>query len=113
MLSKNVYRNPRYKCYKTNISDMDDYLYTFVKENSGITFLNTNFWQIVKNTARAYSAKSFGFSYKNNTMLIAMNQRKAMPFGYLFKSLLKMKNYDEFIEKFIVIYELVDFINET
>lgn len=113
LISKNEYKNNPYKAIKTNVEDMNENLYTFVQNDSAITFLNEKFWEIVKKIASAYSAKSFSFSYKNEKMLIAMKQRKAMPFGYIFKSLKNPKNYDEFIEKLIVIYEIVDYMNNN
>ena len=111
LISKNENKNNKYKSFKTGISELDENLYTFVKNDSNMEFICSRFWEILKRFASAYCAKSLSFSYHNNTVIAAMKQRKAMPFGYLFKSLINMKNYDEFIEKFIVIYELVDFLS--
>ena len=36
-----------------------------------------------------------------------------MQFGFIFKSLLKEKNYDELINRFIAIFELVDILTEN
>lgn len=52
-------------------------------------------------------------SYKNNTILIALRQKRPMQFGFIFKSLLKEKNYDELINRFIAIFELVDILTEN
>ncbi len=111
LISKNENKNNKYVYFKTNIEGLDEHLNAFAKNNSDIEFLNEKFLNIIKKVAFAYRARSFSFSYKNNTVLIAMRQRKAMPFGYIFKSLVKLKNYDEFIEKFTVIYEFIDFLN--
>ena len=47
-------------------------------------------------------------SYRNNTVLIALRQKRPLQFGSLFRSLLIAKNYDELIDKFIAIYDLID-----
>ena len=49
-------------------------------------------------------------SYRNNTVLIALRQKKPMQFGFLFNSLLIAKNYDELIDRFIAIYDLIDIL---
>ncbi len=113
LISKNEKKNNKYNCYKTHIKEIDENLYTFIKNDSNLQFISDELWQILKKFSEVYSAKSLSFSYKNNTLVVAMRQRKAMPFGYLFRSIINLKNYDEFIEKFIVIYELIDFINKN
>ncbi len=110
LISKNERKNNKFSYFKTNVDEIDENLYTFIKTQSKINFLSQQFWKMIEKIAIVYSAKSFAFSYHDNTVLIAMKQRKALPFGCIFKSLLTLKNYDEYIEKFIVIFELIDFI---
>ena len=50
-------------------------------------------------------------SYKDNVVLIALKQKKPFQFGFLFKTLLKAKNYDELIERFVIVFDLVDILN--
>ena len=113
LISKNLKVNFKYPRLKININNFEEYLSAFAKNNSDNDFICEEFFEIMKKFALAYCAKSFGFSYRNNTIITSMEQRKAMPFGYLFKSVLNLKNYDEFIEKLIVIYDLVDFMTEN
>ncbi len=112
-LSKNLSKNFKYPMFKINVEGIEEYLSAYAKNNSDMEFIAEKFFDLLKKIAKAYDAKSFAFSYKNNTVLIAMKQRKAKPFGYLFKSLVKLKNYDEFIEKLIVIYEIADYMNNN
>ncbi len=113
LISKNEDKYNRYHLYETKVAELNEYLSVSAKTDRYIDEVITeDFWEILQGFARAYCAKGFCFSYKDNTVIIAMRQRKAMPFGYIFKSVVKLKNYDEFIEKFIVIYELIDYINK-
>ena len=45
--------------------------------------------------------------------LYAIRQKRPMLFGFIFKSLLKPKNYDELINRFIAIFDLVDYLNKN
>ena len=52
-------------------------------------------------------------SVKDNIILIALRSKRPLQFGFLFKSLVKAKNYDDLINKFIVIYNLVNVLNKS
>ena len=69
--------------------------------------------QVIKRFGEIYTAKGFEFSFKNNVILIAIRQKRPMQFGFIFKSLLNAKNYDDLIERFIVIYDLIDVLNKS
>lgn len=112
MFSKNEKKYNNYRQFNPNIDEFNRYLYVFAKNEDCINFINNDFWQVIKKIAAAYSAKSFSLSYKDNVVLIALKQKCPMPFGFLFKSLMSAKTYDEIIERFIVIYDLIDLLNK-
>jgi len=76
-------------------------------------FINDDFWNVIKKFGEVYTAKSFSLSLKDNVVLIALRQKQPMQFGCIVKSLLRVKNYDELIDKFIVIYDLIDVLNKV
>lgn len=92
--------------------EFDKYLDIYSLSPVRSDFVDDELWKIIKKMSLAYSAKDFKLSYRNNTVFIAMSQRKAKPFGYLFRSLLNLNNYDEFIDKFCVVFDLIDFIEK-
>lgn len=109
--SKNMPVVNKYKQFNPHIKELNNYLYCFAKKNNNIDIISDEFWGKIKKFGEIYTAKSFSLSYLDNTLLIALKQKKPMQFGFLFKSLLKAKNYDELIERFIVIFDLIDFLN--
>ena len=111
MFSKNEKKFNNYKQINPHIEEMNKYLYVFAKNNKNLEFISETFWNIVKRFGEIYTAKGFELSYKDNVVLIALRQKKPMLFGFLFRSLLKAKNYDDLIERFIVIFDLVDILN--
>ncbi len=111
LCSRNSFvRNNGYFRVVTKIKEFDDEAYIFAKNSKNLEFINEKLWSNVKRFAQLYTAKNFGFSYNNNVVLIAVSQRNPMEFGSLFSSLLKKENYDELIERFTVIYDLIDLL---
>lgn len=111
LLSKNEHVCNHYKCFKTDIEELDRYLNVFAREKNFEGILTVNFWNVIKKLGGLYGAKGFALSYKDNVLLIGLRQKRPMRFGCLFKSLLKAGNYDELIERLIVLYELADVLN--
>jgi len=111
LLSKNESVRNHYKFLKTGIQELDNYLYTFEKELSGLKFITEDFWETVKKFGELFVAKGFLFSFKDNIILIALRRKKTMQFGSLFKTLLKVKNYDSLIDRFLIIFKLVELLN--
>lgn len=107
--SKNQHKVNNFKQINPNIDELNKYLYCFAKKNTDI--ITEDFWNMIKNFGEIYTAKSFSLSYKDNVLLIALRQKKPMQFGFLFKSLLKAKNYDELIKRFIIVFDLIDLLN--
>lgn len=111
LFSKNEHKCNYFQQVNPHISELNQYLYTFAKEPQKISFINKEFWEIIKRFGEIYTAKGFELSFNNNTVLIAIRQKRPLQFGFLFRSLLKAKNYDDLIDRFIVIYDLIDFLN--
>ena len=111
MFSKNEKKFNNFRQINPHIEEMNKYLYIFAKNNKNLEFISEVFWNTVKRFGEVYTAKGFELSYKDNVVLIAIRQKKPMLFGFLFRSLLKAKNYDDLIERFIVIFDLVDILN--
>lgn len=105
------YINTRYNRLKSGVKDMDSQIFMFTKNLDNLDFINLEFWNIIKRFGQTYIAKSFKMSYNNNTVFIALKQKNPMQFGFLFRSLLKAKNYDDLIERFIVIFDLIDILS--
>jgi hypothetical protein len=108
LISKNLRKVNRYKQVNPHIEDLNKYLYMFAQKSSGIDFINEKFWTVLKRFGKLYTAKSFGLSYRNNVLLIALRQKRPLQFGFLFRSLLKPQNFDDLIERFTIIYDLID-----
>lgn len=106
-ISKEQYKFNPYTQINPHIEDLNTYLYTFSK-NENTSFITENFWNCIKNIGEAYTAKGFGLSYDNNTILISLDTKKPFKFGFLFKSLLKPQNYDELIDMFVSVFNFVD-----
>lgn len=111
IISKNAKKINRYKQVNPHIDDMNKYLYVFAKNKNNLNIINEDFWRILKRFGELYTAKKLGFSFNNKTVFICLEQKRPWLFGFLFKSLLSAKNYDDLIERFIVIYDLIDYIN--
>ncbi len=107
--SKNQKKANNFKQINPHIDELNKFLYCFAKKDTDI--ITHDFWNIIKKFGEIYTAKNFSFSYDNNVVLIALKQKKPMQFGFLFKSLLKAKNYDELIERFIIVFDLIDLLN--
>lgn len=112
LISKNEHKYNRYYQVKPKVSELNQYLYTFAKNRRNIDFINQDFWEAIKELGAAYTAKGFSMSIKDNIILIAIRSKRPLQFGFLFKSLTRAKNYDDLINKFIVIYNLVDILNK-
>lgn len=112
LISKNEIKHNKYKQHNPNIEELNKYLYVFSKNKNCIEFINEEFWKIIKRFGESYTAKGLSISYKNNIFIIAMRQKFPWQFGFIFRSLLKAKNYDDLIERFIVIYDLVDLLTK-
>lgn len=110
--SKNQKKVNKFKQFNPHIEELNKYLYCFAKNTEDIDFITEDFWNIIKNFGETYTAKSFSLSYKDNVLLIALKQKKPMQFGFLFKSLLKSKNYDELIERFTIVFDLIDLLRQ-
>lgn len=108
--SKNMKKFNNFRQFNPKIEDLNRYLYCFAKKTD-FDFVTERFWSQVKRLGEVYDAGSFSFSYNDNVVLIALKQKRFMAFGGLFKSLLKPKNYDELIEKFTIVFDLVDLLN--
>ena len=112
LFSKNEHKCNYFKQVNPHIPELNQYLYVFAKDTANLSFINEEFWNIIKKFGEIFTAKGFELSYRNNILLIAIRQKRPMQFGFLFRSLLKAKNYDDLIERFIVIYDLIDFLNK-
>lgn len=110
LMSKNERKYNRYRQYNPHIDELNEYLYVFAKNSNNLGIINEDFWKILKRFGELYTAKGLSVSYKNNIFIIAMRQKFPWQFGFLFRSLLKAKNYDDLIERFVVIYDLVDLL---
>ena len=113
IFSKNEKRYNHFKQYNPHIDDMNKFVYVFAKRNENINFITEEFWKKIKSYGEIFIAKGFEMSYQNNTVLIAIRQKRPMQFGFLFNSLLTAKNYDDLIERFIAIFDLIDILNEV
>lgn len=111
MISKNIKKFNKYKQYNPHITELNKYLYTFAKNDNNLEIISEKLWNIIKRFGELYTAKGFRFSYKNDVLIIGIEQKRPWEFGFMFKSLLKAKNYDDLIERFIVIYDLIDLLN--
>lgn len=109
--SKNQHKVNKFKQINPHIDDLNNYLYCFAQNTDNVNFITEAFWRKIKKFGEVYTAKSFSFSYKDNVILIALKQKNPMQFGFLFKSLLKAKNYDELFERFIIVFDLIDLLN--
>ncbi len=111
--SKNLKKSNNFKQFNPHIDELNTYLYCFAKRTPDGGLITEDFWKIIRNFGKNYTAKSFSFSYKDNIVLIALKQKKPMIFGFLFKSLLKAKNHDELIDRFVNIFELIDLLRDV
>lgn len=105
------YINCSYNRIKSNVKEADKQIFMFAKNLRNLDFINQDFWNLLKRFGHTYLAKTFKMSCKDNVVLIALQQKNPMQFGFLFKSLLNPKNYDDLIERFIVIFDLIDILS--
>ena len=110
LMSKNERKHNNYKQFNPNIDELNKFMYAFVKNGNNLEIISEDFWKITKRFGELYTAKGLSISYKNDIFIIGMRQKFPWQFGFLFKSLLKAKNYDDLIERFVVIYDLVDYL---
>ena len=110
LISKNEHKFNKYKNVKVNIKELENYLYVFAKDKNSSQVVSQELWNVIKQIGSTYKADGFLMSIKDNTLLIAMRKKNPLRFGSLFISLLNIKNYDELIERFTVIYELIDIL---
>lgn len=113
IFSKNEKRHNKFKQFNPHIDEMNKFVYIFAKNHNNLEFITEEFWRKIKVFGETFTAKGFEFSFKNNTLIIAIRQKRPMLFGFIFKSLLKQKNYDELINRFIAIFDLVDYLNKN
>lgn len=110
LISKNEHKCNNYKNIKVNIKDLEDYLNVFAKNKNLGGIVSQEFWNVIKKIGSLYCADGFLMSVQDNILLIAMRRKNPLRFGSLFESLLNAKNYDELIERFTVIYEMIDIL---
>lgn len=110
LISKNEDKFNNYKGIKVNIKELENYLYVFAKNRDSESIVSQEFWNVIKKIGSVYCADGFLMSVQNNILLIAMRRKNPLRFGSLFESLLDVKIYDELIERFIVIYEMIDIL---
>lgn len=96
---------------KFGFRDADSQILLFAKNLNNLDFISEDLWNVIVRFGKSYIAKSFKMSYRDNTVLVALKQKNPMQFGFLFRSLLKAKNYDDLIERFVVIFDLVDILS--
>jgi hypothetical protein len=108
--SKNLKKSNNFKQINPHIDELNSFLYCFA-QNDNVDFITNDFWETIKGFGERYAAKSFALSYNDNVVLIALKQKKPMQFGFLFKSLLVAKNYDDLIERFTIVFDLIDLLN--
>ena len=113
IFSKNERKVNHFKQFNPHIEEMNKFAYVFAKKTKNIPFITEEFWNKIKPFGEKYSAKGFEMSYKDNTVVIALRQKRPLQFGSLFRSLLIAKNYDELIDRFIVIFDLIDVLQSS
>lgn len=113
IFSKNERKVNHFKQFNPHIEEMNKFAYVFARKTKNIPFITEEFWNKIKPFGEKYSAKGFEMSYKDNTVVIALRQKRPLQFGSLFRSLLIAKNYDELIDRFIVIYDLIDVLQSS
>lgn len=113
LFSKNEHKCNYFKQVNPHMQELNKYLYVFAKDSKNISFINDEFWNVIRKFGEIYTAKGFEFSFRNNIVLIAIRQKRPMQFGFLFRSLLNAKNYDDLIDRFIVIYDLIDVLTKV
>lgn len=113
IISKKERKFNHYTQFNPHVDEFNTYLYAFAKNTRNLEIVNRDFWSVIKKMGEVYTAKGFGFSYKNNTVLIALRQKRLIQFGMIFRSLLNPKNYDALIERYIVIYDLIDILTKN
>lgn len=111
IISKNAKKINKFRQINPHVAEMNKYLYVFAKNKNSLNIVNEDLWKILKRFGELYTAKKMGISIYNKTILICMEQKRPWLFGFLLKSLLSAKNYDDLIERFIVIYDLIDYVN--
>ncbi len=113
LISKNLNKINHFRQFNPHIADFNKYMYCFAKNNNDTELISASLWEIIKNIGELYMAKSFALSYNKDVLIIAMEQKRPWEFGFIFKSLLKTKNYDELIGRFTAIYDLIDLLHKA
>ena len=109
MISKNEKKNNPYKQIKSDIDELNQYMYVFA-QNENTQLITDKFWQAVKRIGETYGAKGFLLSIKNDTVLICLRRKRPLKFGFLLKSLIKPQNFDDLINMFLVLFDFIDSI---
>lgn len=108
ILSKNEGVHTRYRQINLHNRDMNEYAYVFARNTNDLEYISDRFWKSVKRIGTVYTANGLAISFRGNTILVALRQKKPMQFGFLFRTLLKPENYDDLIAMFTAIFELID-----
>ena len=111
LMSKNERKHIRYRQFNPHINELNKFMYAFAKNGNNLEIVSEDFWKIIERFGGLYTAKGLSISYKDDIFIIGMRQKFPWHFGFLFRSLLKAKNYDDLIERFAVIYDLVDYLS--
>ena len=110
LMSKNERKHNHYRQFNPHIDELNRYMYVFAKNGNNLEIISEDFWKIIERFGELYTAKGLSISYKDDIFIISMRQKFPWQFGFLFRSLLKAKNYDDLIERFVVIYDLADYL---
>ena len=110
LISKNERKYNKYEQINPHIGELNKFMYVFAKNGNNLEIVNEHFWKIIKRFGEFYTAKGLSISYKDDIFIIGMRQKFPWQFGFLFRSLLKVKNYDDLIKRFVVIFDLVDYL---
>lgn len=97
-----------YKKITSNIQELNKFMHIYIQKETP-NFITQELWEAVKSLAFAFDTKSILISINYNTVLIAIKHKNNNKFININSSLTNIKNYDELIEKFIAIYNFVDY----
>lgn len=82
-------------------------------QDADITFVDEEFLRLLEYVAMAYSAYTLRMSIKDNIVVISIpSKKKVFYIAGMFKSLIDIRTYDEIINKFISVFNIVDKLNK-
>lgn len=82
-------------------------------QNADITFVDEEFLGLLERIAMAYSAYTLRMSIKDNIVVISIpSKKKVFYIAGMFKSLVNIRTYDEIINKFVSVFNIVDKLNK-